>query len=81
MWGDPVAPGVLYGARERKGWEVTREEQRKEGGERAYVANADPRWPVRTHEGSPRDAILRYKSKATSFRCKTRGSIGASWRA
>lgn len=35
---------------------------------------------LRTHEGSPR-AILRYKSKATSFRCNTRVSIGASWRA
>lgn len=42
MWGDPVAPDILDGARERKGWGVTREEQRKEGDERAYDANADP---------------------------------------
>lgn len=71
---------TLDGARERKGWGVTREEQRKEGYERAYDANADPRRPrERSHGGSPR-AILRYKSKATSFRCNTRGSIGGSRR-
>lgn len=46
MWGDPVVADILDGARERKGWGVTREEQGKEGDERAYNANADPRWPA-----------------------------------
>ena len=46
MWGDPVAPDTLYRARERKGWgDNERGARRKEGGERACVANADLRWP------------------------------------
>lgn len=77
-WGTPAILDTLDRARERKeqrGWRE-RSSKRRETRERTMRTPEGSR----IHEGSPR-AILWYKSKATSFRCNTRGSIGASWRA